>query len=133
MLDRQEGAALVGGDDIGEIVHVDILHRRLDRAGDAGDIDQDIDAPAENLQRLGDHRLDLGFLDDVAGHHMGFAAKRAHFGRHFFQGQGVGVARGQQHVCACARQRRGDGGAHALGGAGNDGLFAFQFHRIGPR
>ena len=105
---------------------VDVPCRRLDRAGHAGDVDQNVDAAVEHLSRTGGHRLDLGLVGDIAADHFGAPIELAHIA-----GDGLergDVAGGEQDIGAFKRQGQGDRGPHALGRARDDGGFAFKPH-----
>src|SRR3989454_11571599 len=49
------------------VLGLDLPHRRLDGPGDAGGVDEDVDAPAERAPGTLDEALHGGLVGDVAG------------------------------------------------------------------
>src|SRR5207237_6495129 len=91
---------------------------RLDGAGDAGGIDEDVDAPAERVLRALDQALHSGLVGDVGGLDERTAAELLDLPRELPERRDL--PSGQRQMRPLARQGQADLGAHALGGAGHD-------------
>ena len=125
VLGGQERAEDIGLEDEAEVVDLDLLHGRLDGAGDAGGVDEDVDAPV-GLQRLRHHTLDGRLVRHVRGNHERPAPLRLDLPLELLEGRDI--ARGQRQVRSFARQGQADVPAHALGGAGDEGDAILEPH-----
>ena len=95
-----------------------------DRARAAGDIDQNIDAPAERCLRGVCRGVARGWLGQVARHDDRLAAFRLDLGRDRLDRRGV--APDQRQPTAFLRERLADRGAHPLRRSGDHRDAAFQ-------
>ena len=110
-----EAAVHVEGDDLVELLRRGLHAGLADRAGAAGDVDQNVDAAAEGVLGGRDRGLALFGVGEIAGDHDRLAA-----GGFDFVGDRRdrrGVAAHQRQLAAFAGKGVGDGGAHALGRA----------------
>src|SRR5262249_25029121 len=98
---------------------LDLPDRRLDGPGDAGGVDQDVDAAAENGSHSRDECADCCPIGDIDG-----LDQRPRSQRLDLVGQGLQrrrPARGEGQMDPRPRQGEADIGAHPLSSAGHDG------------
>ena len=126
-MDGVEAAGHVELHDLVEFLRRGLPAGLADRPRAAGHVDQHVDA-AEGLQGARAQRLGLRRHREVAWHHDGRHAQGAGLLGHGFDGGGV--APGQHQLRAFAGEGQRDGGAHALGRAGDQGhlVLELQIH-----